>query len=246
MNLIWKALCVVTLLGAAVACSALVGSAVNQNQPAMTEPRIIDPGPVGGAPSDAIILFNGKDLSEWSSKNGGPAKWEVKDGIMTVTRTGDIVSKQEFGDVQLHVEWATPAEVKGEGQGRGNSGVFLQSRYEVQVLDSYQNKTYFHGQAGGVYKQYPPLVNASRKPGEWQTYDIIFHAPVFDDAGNVTKRATMTVLHNGVLIQDNVQVQGTTTHEGDPKYTKHPPKAPIQLQDHGNPVRYRNIWARPL
>ena len=246
MNLICKAVCAVTLLGAAVACSALVGSAVNQNQPPMTEPRIIDPGPVGGPPSDAIILFNGKDLSEWASKNGGPAKWEVKDGIMTVTRTGDIVSRQEFGDVQLHVEWATPAEVKGEGQGRGNSGVFLQSRYEVQVLDSYQNKTYFHGQAGGVYKQYPPLVNASRKPGEWQTYDIIFRAPVFDDAGNVTKRATMTVLHNGVLIQDNVQVQGTTTHEGDPKYTRHPPKAPIQLQDHGNPVRYRNIWVRPL
>jgi hypothetical protein len=246
MNLIWKAVCAVSFLGAAVACSALVGSAVNQNQPPMVEPKVIDPGPVGGPPSDAIVLFNGNDLSQWSSKAGGPAKWEVKDGVVTVTRTGDIVSKQEFGDVQLHVEWATPAEVKGEGQGRGNSGVFLQSRYEVQVLDSYQNKTYFHGQAGGVYKQYPPLVNACRKPGEWQAYDIIFHAPAFDDAGNVSRRATMTVLHNGVLIQDNVQVQGTTTHEGDPKYTKHPPKAPIQLQDHGNPVRYRNIWVRPL
>lgn len=247
MNLIAKAVCAVTLLVAAVACTALVGSAVNQNQSPMTEPRVIDPGPVGGRPSDAIVLFDGKDLSQWSSKNGGPAKWEVKDGVAIVTRTtGDIVSKQEFGDVQLHVEWATPAEVKGEGQGRGNSGVFLQSRYEVQVLDSYQNKTYFHGQAGGVYKQYPPLVNACRKPGEWQAYDIIFHAPAFDDSGNVTRRATMTVLHNGVLIQDNVQVQGTTTHEGDPKYTKHPPKAPIQLQDHGDPVRYRNIWVRPL
>lgn len=242
MNLIAKAPCVLILFGVAVACTALV----NQIPAPTTEPKIIDPGPVGGPPSDAIVLFNGKDLSQWSSKNGGPAKWEVKDGVINVTRTGDIVSKEEFGDVQLHVEWATPSEVKGEGQGRGNSGVFLQSRYEVQVLDSYQNKTYFHGQAGGVYKQYAPLVNACRKPGEWQTYDIIFHAPAFDDSGNVTKRATMTVLHNGVLIQDNVQVLGTTTHEGDPKYTRHPPKAPIQLQDHGDAVRYRNIWVRPL
>jgi 3-keto-disaccharide hydrolase len=246
MNLIAKAASALTLLVAAVAYAALVRGGVSQIPAPPNEPKIIDPGPIGGPPSDAIVLFDGKDLSQWSSKNGGPAKWDVKDGVITVTRAGDIVSKQEFGDVQLHIEWATPSEVKGEGQGRGNSGVFLQSRYEVQVLDSYQNKTYFHGQAGGVYKQYAPLVNACRKPGEWQTYDIIFHAPAFDDAGNVTRRATMTVLHNGVLIQDNVQVLGTTTHEGDPKYTKHPPRAPIQLQDHGDAVRYRNIWVRPL
>jgi hypothetical protein len=170
----------------------------------------------------------------------------VKDGVATVNGTGSITTKQEFGDAQLHVEWATPSQVKGEGQERGNSGVYLQSRYEVQVLDSYQNKTYFNGQAGAVYKQYEPLVNACRKPGEWQTYDIIFHAPAFDDAGGVIKRATITVLHNGVLIQDNVQVLGTTTHEGEPRYTKHSPKAPLQIQDHGNPVRFRNIWIRPL
>src|SRR6185503_12240055 len=148
------------------------------------EPKIINPGPVGGPPSDAIVLFGGKDLSQWQSLNGGEAKWLVKDGaIEVVGRTGDIVSKQDFGDMQLHIEWATPAEVKGTGQGRGNSGIFLQGRYEIQVLDSYDNQTYFHGQAGAVYKQYAPLVNASRKPGEWQTYDIVYHAPKFDESG---------------------------------------------------------------
>ena len=149
--------------------------------------------------------------------------------------------------MQLHIEWATPAEVKGTGQGRGNSGIFLQGRYEIQVLDSYDNQTYFHGQAGAVYKQYAPLVNASRKPGEWQTYDIIYHAPKFDEGGSVVKKATVTVLHNGVLVQDNVEILGSTTNEEvQPVYTKHPPKAPLRLQDHGNPVRYRNIWVRPL
>ena len=147
--------------------------------------------------------------------------------------------------MQLHIEWATPAEVKGAGQGRGNSGVFLQDRYEIQVLDSYNNKTYFNGQAGSVYKQYAPLVNASRRPGEWQTYDIIYHAPVFDESGNVTKRATVTVLHNGVLVQDHVEILGSTSHDKPPAYTKHG-KAPLSLQDHGNPVRFRNIWVRPL
>lgn len=211
------------------------------------EPKQIDPGPVGGPPSDAIVLFNGRDMSQWQSVRGGDAKWLVKDGYMeVVARTGDIVSKAEFADVQLHIEWATPAVVKGTGQGRGNSGVFLQKRYEVQVLDSFNNTTYFHGQAGAVYKQYAPLVNASRKPGEWQTYDIIYHAPKFDEAGNILKKARVTVLHNGVLIQDDVEILGGTTNEEvQPTYAKHG-KAPIQLQDHGNPVRYRNIWVRPL
>ncbi len=213
-----------------------------------TEPKIIDPGDATHPPSDAIVLFDGKDLSNWvSARDGGPAKWEVKDGAMTVVRgTGDIRTKQDFGDIQLHVEWATPAEVVGQGQERGNSGVYLQDRYEVQVLDSYNNKTYFHGQAGAIYKQYPPLVNACRKPGEWQTYDIIFHAPIFGEDGRVKKKATITVLHNGVLIQDNSEVYGSTIHEPVfPSYTKHG-KAPLKLQDHGNPVRYRNIWVREL
>ena len=213
-----------------------------------TEPKIINPGDATHPPSDAIVLFDGKDLSNWvSEKDGSPAKWDVKDGVMTVVRgTGGIRTKQEFDDVQLHVEWATPSEVVGEGQGRGNSGVFLQGRYEVQVLDSYNNKTYFYGQAGSIYKQYPPLVNACRKPGEWQAYDIIYHAPIFTDDGRVKQKANVTVLQNGVLIQDHSEIYGSTTHEPVfPTYTKHG-KGPISLQDHGNPMRFRNIWVRPL
>lgn len=206
------------------------------------EPKVVNPGP---PPSDAIVLFDGKDLSKWKSINGGDAKWDIKDGFMTVNGTGSIVTKEEFGDCQLHVEWATPAKVTGEGQGRGNSGIYIQGRYEVQILDSYNNKTYFHGQAGALYKQYAPLVNASRKPGEWQTYDIIFHAPRFDGE-KLRSPARVTVLHNGVLVQDNVELYGTTVNKGEPKYTPHPLKQALQLQDHHNPVRFRNIWIRPL
>lgn len=210
------------------------------------EPKVIDPGPPGGPPSDAVVLFDGKDLSKWKGANNGPAKWRVENGVAVVNGTGSIETKEEFGDCQLHVEWAAPSEVKGEGQGRGNSGVYLQGRYEIQVLDSYNNKTYFHGQAGSLYKQYAPLVNASRKPGEWQTYDIVFHAPRFSDSGDVRHPGRVTVLHNGVLVLDNVEIKGTTSHEGAPKYEMHPLKQPLSLQDHGNPVRYRNIWIRPL
>jgi len=221
------------------------GSAAEEGEipPPKNEPHVINPGP---PPSDATVLFDGKDLSQWQSANGGPAKWEVKDGVITVTHTGDIATKQVFGDCQLHVEWATPAEVEGNGQERGNSGVYLQSRYEIQVLDSYDNPTYYHGQAGAVYKQYAPLVNACRKPGEWQTYDIIFHAPRFDADGKLLKPATVTVLQNGVLIQDHVEILGSTTHVGHPKYNAHSLKQPLLLQDHGNPVRFRNIWIREL
>jgi hypothetical protein len=206
------------------------------------EPRVVNPGP---PPADAIVLFDGNDLSQWQSQSGGSPPWEVKDGVVTVHGNGDIVTKQPFGDCQLHIEWATPAEVRGDGQGRGNSGVIFQGRYELQVLDSYQNKTYFNGQAGAVYSQYAPLVNVCRKPGEWQNYDVIFHAPRFDESGNLTKPGTMTVLQNGVLVQDHVEIKGPTA-QNPTKYKAHPLKVPLDLQNHGNPVRYRNIWIREL
>jgi len=216
--------------------------------PPKKEPPIVTPGVTNSdPPSDAIVLFDGKDLSNWRSVRGGEARWEVKDGYLVVKPgAGDIATKQEFGDCQLHIEWATPSVVKGEGQGRGNSGIFLMERYEIQVLDSYENKTYFHGQAGAIYKQYAPLVNASRKPGQWQTYDIIFTAPEFDEQGKVTRRARVTVLHNGVLIQNNVEIYGNTWHDRPALYIAHGPKGSLKLQDHGDLVQYRNIWIRQL
>jgi hypothetical protein len=218
-------------------------------EPPKKEPPIVTPGPIASdPPSDAIVLFDGKDLSGWKSqRDGSDAKWKVQDGYMEVVpRTGGIQSKYEFGDCQLHIEWASPSVVKGEGQGRGNSGIFLMGHYELQVLDSYQNKTYFHGQAGSIYKQHAPLVNASRKPGEWQSYDIIFQSPQFDEQGKVTRYARMTVLHNGVLIQNNSQIYGETWNDKPALYLAHPNKGPLSLQDHGDLVRFRNIWVRPL
>jgi len=212
------------------------------------QPRIVQPGKTAAdAPSDAIILFNGTDASGWEAKGGGPIKWKIENGAMTVVGgTGEIHSKQGFGDCQLHIEWRTPAEVKGEGQGRGNSGIFLMSRYELQVLDNFNNKTYSNGQAGSIYKQLPPLVNASRGPGEWQTYDVLFTAPRFYEDGSVKSPARITVLHNGVLVQNNSTLAGGTQYIGIANYEKHGDKEPIILQDHGNPVSYRNIWIRPL
>lgn len=205
------------------------------------EPKVITPGDNGGPPSDAIVLFDGHDMSKF---NGGE-KWKVSDGVATV-HGGGVSSKQGFGSCQLHVEWAAPAEVKGSGQGRGNSGIYLQGRYEVQILDSYENKTYFDGQAGSIYKQWPPLVNACRKPGEWQTYDIIFDAPKFDANGKLSKPGHVTVLHNGVLIQNHAELIGSTAWDRPPAYEAHADKLPLTIQDHGNPVRFRNIWIREL
>ncbi|MHB8521832.1 MAG: 3-keto-disaccharide hydrolase [Limisphaerales bacterium] len=205
------------------------------------EPRVIDAGP---PPSDAVVLFDGKDLSQWQTPKGGEAKWVVSDGVLTVKPGGgNIMTKEQFGDVQVHVEWATPAEAKGEGQNRGNSGVYLQGRYEIQVLDSYNSKTYFNGQAGAFYGHNAPLVNACRKPGEWQTYDIIFHPPKAAADGKV-EAGSFTVLQNGVLVQDHIPVAGEATTAATFKGVT--PKGPLLLQDHGHPVRFRNIWARPL
>ncbi len=213
------------------------------------EPPAITPGKTSAdAPSDAIVLFNGSDLSAWqSAKDGSFAPWNVADGTFTVKPgSGGIKTRQKFGDVQLHIEWKAPAEIKGEGQKRGNSGVFLMGRYEVQILDSYNNRTYSNGQASSVYKQHIPLVNAMRSPSEWQTYDIIFMAPRFNKDGMVVKPATVTVLHNGVLTQNHVEIKGPTTFRGLPKYEVHEDKLPIELQDHSNPVSFRNIWVREL
>jgi 3-keto-disaccharide hydrolase len=229
------------MLASAMLCCVLASDAAESTKD--QEPVVIDPGPVGGPPSDAIVLFDGKDLSQWKGEKGGDARWKMMDGFVEVNGTGSIVTKQEFGDVQLHVEWATPVEVKGEGQGRGNSGVYLQGRYEIQVLDSYQNKTYPKGQAGAFYLHSAPLVNASRKPGEWQSYDIIFHGPKKGPDGKA-QAGSFTVLHNGVLVQDHVPVQGDATTAA--MFQGVVSKGPLVLQDHGNPVRYRNIWIRQL
>ena len=247
------------LLGALIPLQPAFGQSQDDNSPARwgihdedrPNPPVIDPGTSstqeqpGEPPSDATVLFGGNDLSNWETPNGQSPEWEVQDGYMIVG-DGPIRTKQTFGDVQLHVEFSTPNPPKGEGQGRGNSGVYLMGRYEVQVLDSYQAETYADGQAGALYGQHPPLVNASRAPGEWQTYDIIFHRPHFDEAGVLVEPATMTVLHNGVVVQDDQRLMGPTAYQDRPQYEAHPDELPIMLQDHTNPVRYRNIWVREL
>jgi hypothetical protein len=217
------------------------------------QPPIVTPGTEstrdksGLPPSDAIILFDGSGLAEWVSSKGGPARWNLAGGHMeTGQSAGDIVTKRDFGDCQLHVEWATPNPPHGEDQGRGNSGIYLMSLYEVQVLDSFENKTYPDGQAAAIYGQFPPLVNVSRGPGVWQTYDIIFHGPRFSQEGKLLRPAKMTILHNGVLVQDNVELTGPSDYMKRPPYRPHPEKMPLLLQDHGQPVSFRNIWIREI
>lgn len=232
-------------------CAGL--KAQQRGDPSLTEiwhpvPKVVVPGKAdANAPSDAVILFNGKDGSQWQAKTGGPFNWKVDSGTLTVVPyAGDLQTKQGFGDCQLHIEWRTPVQVSGEGQGRGNSGVFLMGRYELQVLDSYNNLTYSNGQAGSIYKQHMPLVNVCRPPGEWQSYDVVFTAPKFNDDSTVKSAARMTVFQNGVLIQNNVELWGPMQFIGVPKYQKHSDKEPLLLQDHHNAVSYRNIWIRSL
>lgn len=213
-----------------------------QQEPA--RPRVVAPGAGTAPPADATVLFDGSSLDGWTKRDGSPAGWKVEDGVMLAVKgQGPVISEELFQDVQLHLEFATPRTPTGKGQGRGNSGVYLQGRYEVQVLDSFENDTYPNGQCGAIYGFHPPLVNACRGPGEWQTYDIVFRAARFDESGAKTADARITVLHNGVLIQDHAPVPKTTAAamngEG-------PEPGPLYLQDHGNPVRYRNVWMRRL
>lgn len=196
---------------------------------------------VGSAPSDAIVLFDGSSLDAFS---GGP--WTLEDGVMTVNGKGDMSSKQAFGDVQLHMEWRTPEEPDRESQGKGNSGVFLMGRYEVQILNSYQNRTYADGQAAALYGQKPPDANVTLPAGKWNSYDIVFRAPRFSDSGELQSPATVTVLHNGVLVQNNVKLLGATSHRAVASYKAHDSKLPLKIQDHGNPISFRNIWVREL
>ena len=217
------------------------------------QPKIVTPGDqaTAAAPSDAIILFNGKDLSAWeSARDGSAAGWNVHDGVMTVNKkAGDIRTKETFGSFQLHIEWCIPPmDDSFKSQSRGNSGVYLQGMYEIQVLDNYRNETYVNGQAGSIYKQTPPLVNAMRAPGEWNVYDIIYTAPVFKEDGTYLYRPRVTVIHNGVLVQNNTEILGTTEYIGFPKVNKHG-DGPILLQSHGDPspaISFRNIWIRNL
>ena len=205
------------------------------------EPEVVTPGENNAPPSDAIVLFDGKDLSAWNNTKN----WKVKDGVAIAGR-GDISTKESFGDCQLHIEWSAPTPPTGDGQGRSNSGVFLMNTYEVQVLDSFENKTYFDGQASGIYKQTPPMVNATRPPGEWNVYDIIWTSPRFNDDGSLESPAYITVLHNGLVTLNHFELLGDTPYSRPPRYKKHAERLPIRLQDHGNPVRFRNIWIRDL
>jgi hypothetical protein len=239
-------------LGLLLLIFGLNGLSAQITDPKATEvwtpvPRVVTPGHDALPPSDAVVLFDGTHWKEWQNAGDSSAvTWTLKDGAGTVKPgAGDILSRRSFGDVQLHLEFRTPEVVKGEGQGRGNSGIFLQNRYEVQVLDCYENRTYSNGQTGSIYKQSIPLVNACRKPGEWQSYDILYTAPRFNADGILTAPARITVLHNGVLIQLNTEIKGPTEYIGLPVYQAHG-EGPIRLQDHGDLVSYRNIWVRAL
>lgn len=205
-------------------------------------PPIVQPGKTDDAPpSDAVVLFGGEDASEWKNSSS----WKVEDGVL-ISGKGMITSEKEFGDCQLHIEWSAPTPPQGTSQGRGNSGLFLMGKYELQILDSYDNETYFDGQAGAIYKQTPPMANATRPPGEWNTYDVIWTAPRFKEDGSLESPAYITALHNGVLILNHFALLGDTPYNRPPRYEAHGPTGPIALQDHGNPVRFRNIWVREI
>lgn len=253
--------CVVSVLVAPVCMAQGVGYTDTPQLPGQQwrvhdvdrpNPPVVDPGPApespAPVPSDATVLLDGSSLDAWRHGDGRSAEWTLlEDGAMQVKPgTGDLMTRETFGSCQLHIEWSSPAEVVGESQGRGNSGVFFFGRYEIQILDSFDNKTYADGQAASLYGQYPPDVNACRAPGQWQTYDIIFEAPEFDDDGELVTPAYVTVLHNGVLVHNRRALVGATGHRSVARYSAHGTAGEIKLQDHGNPTRFRNIWVRPL
>lgn len=234
----------------------LPGNKWHVHDPNRPQPKLVTPGTFstneapGKPPSDAIVLFDGKNLSKWQANNGQPSGWMLENGAMVVPpkgtpNGGEIGTKESFGDMQLHIEWSAPTEIKGSGQGRGNSGVFLMGRYELQVVDSWNNPTYPDGQAGAIYAQQPPMVNAMRPPGEWQIYDVIWTAPRFKD-GKLESPAYITVMHNGIVVQNHTALIGGATHRNLATYSPHEPTGPLRLQDHGDRVRFRNIWVRPL
>lgn len=230
---------------AALIILAAAGSASAQeylNGIEWKKPDTITPGVTNSAPpSDAVVLFDGQDLSHWK----GAEKWKI-DGDAMVVGKGAITSKEEFGDCQVHIEWSAPTPATGSGQARGNSGLFLMGRYELQILDSYENETYYDGQAGAIYKQTPPLANATRAPGQWNTYDVFWTTPRFNEDGSLKSPACITAVHNGVLILNHFELKGDTPFNRPPKYEKHADKGPLTLQDHGNPMRFRNIWVREI
>jgi hypothetical protein len=224
----------------------LPGSTYRVHDSRRTQPRVVAPGHGSNAPMDAVVLFDGSSLTGWESVKGGPAGWRLDGGAMEVVPgTGDIQTRQHFGDCQIHLEFATPTVVKGDSQGRGNSGVFLMGLYEIQVLDCFENPTYADGTTGAVYGQYPPLVNACRRPGEWQAYDILWRGPRFEGE-RLAAAAVVTVMFNGVAVQHATVPQGPTQHRQLAEYRPHPPTGPLRLQDHGDQVRFRHIWYRPL
>lgn len=238
------------LLTAANFSKSFGDEAWRQHDRQRPKPPVVQPGggsPTLSPPSDAVVLFDGKNLDQWQMSDGKEPAWRVQDGAMfPVPDVGPIQTRESFGDVQLHLEWQAPTPPNGSGQGRGNSGVYLMTKYEVQVLDSFENETYADGQAAAIYGQTPPLVNACRQPGEWQSYDIVFRAPRFTPSGGLLRPATLTVFHNGILVQDHFPLTGRTSWLHTLPYTRHASELPISLQDHGNPVRYRNIWVRRL
>jgi hypothetical protein len=238
----------VIILSAPAYAQVRVGGDPKLSEVWQPEPKVVTPGKTSqDPPSDAIVLFDGKDLSQWQDSAGAAAKWKVQDGyVQVVPRAGGIHTKGAFGDCQLHIEWRTPDTARGDGQGRGNSGIFFMGLYELQVLDNYHNRTYSNGQAGSIYKQSMPLVNVCRPPGEWQTYDVIFTAPRFNSDSTLKSPARITVFQNGVLVQNNFSLWGGTEYIGIPVYKMQAEKLPLALQDHGNAVRYRNIWIREL